>query len=150
VHQDQQQEVSIFPKENIFKRVRHGCTTNEESDSSQLHVDAHRLQWTSNEQLFIPRWDNLRYEGIESVHKHPFAGHFGAQRTLNKGTQLYSWPKMAGDIQTWVNQCDSRQRVQAVRKRPAGQLHPLEIPGRRWVSISYHCTDLPTTSRGVI
>jgi hypothetical protein len=57
---------------------------------------------------------------------------------------------MALDIQSWVNQCDSSQRVKAaVRKRLAGQLHTLEIPGRRWASISIDLiTDQPTTSLG--
>jgi hypothetical protein len=95
VHQDQQQEVSIFLKETFFKRVRHGYTKDKASESAvcsgRLHIDAQGLQWTSNEQLFIPHWDNLLYECFESVHKHPFAGHFGAQRTLKKATQLYSW-----------------------------------------------------------
>jgi hypothetical protein len=56
---------------------------------------------------------------------------------------------IARDIHTWVNQCDSCQRVKAVRKRVAGQLHPLEIPGRRWESISMDLTtELPTISLG--
>jgi hypothetical protein len=56
---------------------------------------------------------------------------------------------MGRDIQTWMNQCDSCQRVKTVRKLPAGELHPLEIPGRRWESISMDLiTDLPTTSFG--
>jgi hypothetical protein len=124
VHQDQQQEVSNFLKDTFFKRVRQGYTKHKASASAvcsgRLHVDAQGLQWTSNEQLFIPHWDNLRYECFESVHKHLFSGHFGAQRTLKKATQLYSWPNMARDIQTWVNQCDSCQQVNAVRKQPVG------------------------------
>jgi hypothetical protein len=82
--------------------------------SSQLRVDAQVLLWTSSKQLFIPHWDNLHYEFFESVHKHPFAGHFGAQGTLKKATQLYYWPNMPRDIKTWANQCDSCQRVKAV------------------------------------
>jgi hypothetical protein len=153
VHQDQQQEVSNFLMESFFKRVQQGYTKDKASksavSSSQLRVDAQGLFWTSNEQLFIPNWNNLHYECFESVHKHPFAGHFGAQRTLKKATQLYYWPNMGRDIQTWVNQCDSCQRVKTVRKLPAGELHPLEIPGRRWESISMDLiTDLPTTSLG--
>jgi hypothetical protein len=151
VHQDQQQEVSSFLKETFLKRVRQGYTKDKASESAvcsgRLHVDAQGLQWTSNEHLFIPHWNNLRYECFESVHKHQFAGHFGAQRPLKKATQLYSWPNFAQDIQTWVNQCDSCQRVKAVRKQPVGHLHPLEIPGRRWEYISMDLiTGLPTTS----
>jgi hypothetical protein len=64
VHQDQQQEVSKFLKETLFMRVRQGYTKDTASESAvcsrRLHVDAHGLQWTSNEQLFIPHRDNLR------------------------------------------------------------------------------------------
>jgi hypothetical protein len=153
VHQDSQHEVWNFVRENLFKRVGQGYSKDKTSESAvyprQLCVDAQGLRWTSNEQLSIPNWQNLRFECLEAVHKHPFAGHFGAQRTLEKANLLYYWPNMARDIQSWVNQCDSCQRVKAVRKRLAEQLHPLEIPGRRWESISMDLiTDLPATSLG--
>jgi hypothetical protein len=91
----------------------------------------------------------ITYECFESVHKQPFAGHFEAQRNLKKASQLYSWPNIPRDIQTWVNQGDSCQRVKAVCKQPVGQMHSLEVPGRRWESISMDLiTDLPTTLWG--
>jgi hypothetical protein len=52
--------------------------------AQQIRVYAQGLRWTQNEQLFIPNWENLRFDCFESVHKHPFSGHLGAQRTLQR------------------------------------------------------------------
>jgi hypothetical protein len=88
VHQDTHYKLWNFVRENFCKRFTKGYAKDEASESavyaSQLRVDAQVLPWTSNEQLSIPHWDYLRFEGFEYVHKHPFAGHFGAQRTLKK------------------------------------------------------------------
>jgi hypothetical protein len=153
VHHEEQQEISDFFLDNFFDRVRQGYTHDSTSESRaffvRLRVDAQGLRWTPHEQLYIPDWDNLRFECFEAVHKHPFSGHFGGHRTQTKASQLFYWPNMARSIQAWVNECDSCQRVKAVRQAPAGELHPLEIPGRRWASISMDLiTDLPSTPLG--
>jgi hypothetical protein len=153
VHQEEQRELSDFFLDNFFERIREGYTHDPASGaggySDRFPVDAQGLHWTQDEQFYIPDWDHLRFECFEAVHKHPFSGHFGGQRTQAKASQLFYWPNLARDIQAWVNACDSCQRVKAVRRAPVGELHPLEIPGRRWASISMDLiTDLPTTPLG--
>jgi Integrase zinc binding domain/Integrase core domain/Chromo (CHRromatin Organisation MOdifier) domain len=114
-----------------------------------LRIDSYGFHWTSDERLVIPDADDLRYECFESVHVHPYCGHYGQARTLKKAEQLYYWPNMARDIISWIEVCDSCQRVKVERKRPAGHLQPLPIPGRRWESVSMDfITDLPVTARG--
>jgi hypothetical protein len=45
-----------------------------------------------------------------------------------------------------VRACDSCQRIKARRQKPYGELQPLQIPGRRWESVSVDLiTDLPQT-----
>jgi hypothetical protein len=43
---------------------------------------------------------------------------------------------MREDIAEYVAQCDTCQRVKAEHQRPAGLLHPLEIPTWKWDDIS--------------
>ena len=56
---------------------------------------------------------------------------------------------MNATVQKFVQHCDSCQRVKAPRQSKLGKLHPLEIPERRWQSVSLDLiTDLPVTSHG--
>jgi Integrase zinc binding domain len=114
-----------------------------------LRHDKLGFLWTADHRLVVPDADDLRFECFESVHSHPFAGHYGQARTLKKAEQLYDWPNMARNIAEWCSACDSCQRVKAETKRPAGHLKPLPVPGRRWESVSMDfITDLPMTSKG--
>jgi hypothetical protein len=62
---------------------------------------------------------------------------------------LYYWPGLAKDVESFVSTCDSCQRVKARRQKPYGELQPLQIPGRRWESVSMDLiTDLPQTKLG--
>jgi hypothetical protein len=118
-------------KENAYKRDQDG------------------LHWTSVEQLVIPDYDGLREECVYAVHAHPYAGHYGINRTLKKAQEIYYWPGMRNTIEKVVRECDSCQRVQYVRQKPQGELHPLQIPDRRWESVSLDLiTDLPITKKG--
>jgi hypothetical protein len=118
-------------------------------DVSGFVRDSQGLMWTESHQLVIPDYQALRKECIESVHAHPYSGHYGGNRTLQKAKQIYYWPGMQQDIELYVKCCDSCQRVKAPRQRTLGELQPLQIPGRRWESISMDLiTDLPVTPRG--
>ena len=106
-------------------------------------------QWAlvdSRKSISGPGYGRLRFKMFESVHIHPFSGHYGQSRTQKKAPQLYFWPTMAADIKRWWQNCDSCQRVKAERRKPKGALEPLEVPDRRWESVSMDLiTDLPVT-----
>ena len=56
---------------------------------------------------------------------------------------------MAKDIKLWIACCDPCQRGKAVRQKPLGLLNPLQVPMRRWESVSMDfVTDLPVTPAG--
>ena len=117
--------------------------------SMKLKRTKEGLLWTNDDRLVVPDYDNLRYECFESVHKHPYSGHYGVNRTVRKANLLYYWPNMERNIGQWIQYCDSCQKVKAVRQKPQGLLQPLQIPNRRWESVSMDfITKLPTTPRG--
>ena len=99
--------------------------------------------------MYVPDADDLRKECFDSVHSHPFSGHYSELRTLKKGQKLFYWPAMAKDLKRWSKACDSCQRDKARKIAPPGKLQPLEIPGRCWESVSmYFVTGSPTTPQG--
>jgi hypothetical protein len=56
---------------------------------------------------------------------------------------------MYEDVKAYVAHCDSCQRVKAGNTLPAGLLHPLQIPVRKWQSLSMDfITNLPKTPNG--
>lgn len=92
---------------------------------------------------------NLRQELLASLHDPPYVGHPGFAKMYELVKRAWWWPGMAEDIREYVKYCDSCQRVKASNKLPAGLLHPLQIPTRKWQSISMDfITGLPRSARG--
>ena len=113
-------DANTFFRNNFFDRVVAGyAATSEVSQrlqaSMSLAADTAGLLWTKENQLLVPDTDNLRFECYESVHAHPYAGHYGIMRTLKKAELLYYWPGMAKDIKLWIACCDPCQRGKAVQ-----------------------------------
>ena len=115
-----------------------------------LTVDTAGVMWTADDCMYgTDTCDDLRKECFDSVHSHPFSGHYGDLRTLKKDQKLFYWPAMAKDLKHWTKACDSCQRIKARKTAPPGKLQPLEIPGRRWESVSMDfVTGLPNTPQG--
>ena len=72
---------------------------------------------------------------IHDNHDLAIAGHPGYIKTYSKIARTYYWPNMSRDIRKHVQECDGCQRTKPSNHPPAGQLHPLPIPGRPWESI---------------
>jgi hypothetical protein len=134
---------------DFIKRVKLGYRLDSELSKECRDEDSYRrdndgLYWTNKEQLVIPDYDDLREECLHAVHAHPYAGHYGINRTLKKAQEIYFWPVMRKVAEKYVKECDSCQKIQFSRQRPQGKLHPLQIPERRWQSVSMDLiTDLP-------
>ena len=151
---DDEGEIGRFFQDNFVGRLIQGCAQDACWDQDRckrldLTYDEQGLLWTKDSRLVIPGSGGLRFECFESVHSPPFAGHYGKARTVYKAKQVYWWPRMAQDIEYWCKSCDPCQRVKAVRQKPYGLLQPLQIPGRRWESVSMDLiTDLPPSEKG--
>ena len=150
---DDEASVESFISQNLIQRLRRGYADENVSlgmhNYPQLYRDANGLYWTETHQLVVPNYEGLRFEMFESVHIHPFSGHWGLSRTQKKAMQLYFWPKLATEMKEWCEKCDSCQQVKAERAKPKGALKPLDIPERRWESVSMDLiTDLPVTAKG--
>jgi hypothetical protein len=150
---EDEQMVQMRIEQEFVNRVKEGYKKDTELSTllrdNKYERQADGLHWTKQGQLVIPDYGDLRVEYVLAVHTHPYAGHYGINWTLKKAQQVYYWPQMRQTVETVVKECDSCQRVQYVRHKPQGELHPLQILERRWQSVSMDLiTDLPVTKRG--
>jgi hypothetical protein len=92
---------------------------------------------------------NLRQDILKALHEPPSVGHPGFAKMYDLVKRDWWWPGMADDVRDYVKYCDSCQRVKASNQLPAGLLHPLQIPTRKWQSISMDfITGLPKSKHG--
>ena len=78
----------------------------------------------------------LRKKVMQESHAPPYAGHRGIQATTNAIEMYFYWPSMKKDIQAYVSQCLTCQKVKYDRGKQPGLLQPLPIPSAPWESIS--------------
>jgi transposase InsO family protein len=118
-------------------------------DDNTVHLTLDGELWKISGTIVVPDVDKLRKRCIALHHDPPYAGHLGELRTLRLIQQTYWWPTMSQDVKACVSTCDLCQRNKASNRKPAGRLHPVQIPGRRWGSVSMDLiTQLPMTNHG--
>jgi hypothetical protein len=110
--------------------------------------------WWKGTRIYVPMHHvlkdgeerNLRRDVLESMHGPAYIGHPGRTKTLELVSRTWWWPGLYEDVKDFVAVCDSCQKVKASTQMPAGLLQPLEIPRRKWQSISMDLiTGLPKT-----
>ncbi|POM75903.1 Polyprotein [Phytophthora palmivora] len=74
----------------------------------------------------------ILYENYDSATcRHP-----GYLKTLLTLQSKYYWLHMDRTTRRYAASCEMYQRIKASHRKPAGLLHPLEIPSNRWTNIS--------------
>lgn len=86
--------------------------------------------------IYVPKDRDLRRRIVEQHHDSRVAGHPGRWKTLELVTRNYWWPQMSRYVGTYVRTCDPCIRTKIQRRKPTGELHPLETPEERWDKIS--------------
>ncbi|KAJ0395287.1 hypothetical protein P43SY_001155 [Pythium insidiosum] len=93
--------------------------------------------------------EDLRNAILFECHDSAAMGHPGTQKTLAAAQSKFYWLRMVKTIERYVRSCELCQRVKASQRKPAGLLHPLEVPHKRWSHISLDfMPDLPRTKQG--
>ena len=97
--------------------------------------------------LFVPGVEELQVDIIRQRHDNPAAGHPGRAATYELISRDYWWPGMRNTIARYLRNCDTCARIKPARHAPYGLLKPLQIPQRRWESVSMDfVTGLPLSS----
>jgi len=85
---------------------------------------------------------------LDEIHKKPYSGHPGYQKTVTMLRKDFYWPKMKGEVAEYLAKCLECQLVKAEHQHPAGLLQPLPIPERKWEIISLDfITGLPKNAK---
>lgn len=75
---------------------------------------------SENGQLVVPKSKiNII---LYNHHDEPTAGHYGIERTTNRITPHYYWPKMRADIAQYVKTCIECKRYKPTNLKPTGLL----------------------------
>ena len=86
--------------------------------------------------LYVSDDPEIQLRILRSCHDHPAAGHPGQANTYELVTRDYWWPKMRKTIAHYIRNCDTCTRIKPARHAPYGLLKPLQVPIRRWSSVS--------------
>ncbi|MGL4847989.1 MAG: hypothetical protein ACRC28_03545, partial [Clostridium sp.] len=89
----------------------------------------------------------FRMQILRQAHDSMTAGHFGEKKTMEKICYTFYWPQMTQDVENYVATCKRCRMSKHICMKSAGLLHPLDIPNRRWGSISMDfIVGLPATA----
>lgn len=89
-----------------------------------------------NPRACVPKDVGLRILVLEEAHKSMFTTHPGSGKMYQGLNKDYWWPSMKKNIAKYVAECVASQQVKIDHQRPSGLLQPLEIPEKKWDSIS--------------
>lgn len=97
--------------------------------------------------IYVPH--NIdKSEIINEAHNTPIGGHLGIIKTRKSISQCFFWPNMTNDIETFVQACNTCQRMKSTNQKPTGLLKPIPIPSQPWLQIGMDfITHLPKTQR---
>jgi len=85
--------------------------------------------------VWVP--DCLKRKLLEDAHDNPFAGHFGADKTLRLLADSWWWPGMSREVSNYTRSCAQCQRGNAATSRRPAPLEPL--PKAEYFNQRVHC-----------
>jgi hypothetical protein len=138
---------------NIFREVWRSLKDSVQEESiakaaRELRKDMGRgtvksAEWLESEgllmfrgKIYVPNDRDLRRCIVEQHHDTHIARHAGRFKTLKLVSRNYWWPQMSHYIGIYVKHCGLCNRTKVQRRRPFGELHPLETPEAPWDVIS--------------
>jgi len=95
--------------------------------------------WTYMGKIYIP--PILRQSVFREMHSQGPSAHPGVKGTAAVLTTDYYWPGLRSDVQEWIKNCDTCQRMKNRNKKPHGTLKPIDPVPRFWGVVT---TDLIT------
>jgi hypothetical protein len=92
--------------------------------------------WFKN-RICVPDIESLHETILKEAHDLVYSIHPGSTKMYQDLKQKYWWYGLKKDVASHVALCDVCQRVKAEHQRPAGLLHPLNIPEWKWEEVAY-------------
>ncbi|OWZ20969.1 Retrotransposon protein, Ty3-gypsy subclass [Phytophthora megakarya] len=102
----------------------------------------------SPRRICVPDDLDLRNAIFYESHNSATSSHTGYLKTLLALQSKFYWLRMDHSVRRYVASCEMCQLIKASHRKPAGLLHPLEVPSNRWANISMDfVTGLPHDCR---
>ena len=126
------QKLQAKVTENITKSLSTGYSLNEKG------------LLLYKEKMYIPNVPKIKLLILNEIHKTPYLGHPGYQKTITMLRKDYFWPNMKNELVEYIAKCFECQQVKIEHQHPAGLLPPLPIPSwkREIISLDF-VTGLP-------
>jgi len=100
-----------------------------------------------NGQVYVPEIPDLYLQILKTCHDHLAAGHPGQAATYELVSRDYWWPKMRQTIACYIWNYDTCAQIKPVRHAPYELLKLLQVPFRKWSSVSLNLvTGLPKSN----
>jgi len=107
----------------------------EKGKSPGFVVHEDRTLWFQN-QLCVPRNEELRKQILEEAHNAHYSMHLAGTKMYGDLRQYFWWNNMKKEVAEYVDKYLTCQKVKAEYQRPVDELWPLGIPTWKWDSIS--------------
>lgn len=139
-----QQVQAATPADPQYRRLFEAV---EKSSRSDFQI-RDGLLYKDGTRLYIPECP-LRQLLLSEAHDAPLSGHLGRDKTFDRLSRAFYWPKMHHMVHQYCRTCPTCQAIKPSRQLPMGLLQPLPIPQKRWSSVSMDLiTQLPPTKAG--
>ena len=110
-----------FNNENYTKTMAELHNTTKNSDKTDLSLERNGLLQFKNI-IYIPDLAGLKLTFLDEVHKKPYFGHPGYQKTITTLRKLFYWPNMKGETTKYLAKCQYFQQVKEEHHHPVGLL----------------------------
>ena len=80
------------------------------------------------DRVYIPNVPKIKLLILNEVHKTPYSGHPGHQKTITMLRKDYFWLNMKNELAEYIAKCFECQQVKNENHHPASLLQPLPIP----------------------
>ena len=125
----------IYEKDVDFKEAFEACKNHVLLDRSKwLEFFLQEALLFKRNQLCMP-YCSMRENLIKEKHSGGLGGHFGVDKTFEKLSHLYFWPKMRSEVEKYVKNCKVCQYAKGSSQN-TGLYVPLPIPNRPWDMVS--------------
>ena len=135
-------QLSQDPEEDVIKRIKK-VANNVDKEVTKALAD-HDPDWTKEDngtitwknRIYVPIDRELRSDIIKKHHDTITVGHPGQYKTWEMITRNYWWPRIGNDVRRYIKGCLKCQSSKTKHTKPAGKLHPHDVPTEPWQVIS--------------
>jgi len=133
--QDMREALAKDPlAQEIFKALQAGDKHHKTMPLGECKIESDLL--LVNNLICVPDSPELYLRILKICYNYPAIGHPSRAATYELVSRDYWWPKMRQTIAQYVRNCDTCTRIKSTHHAPYVLLKPLQVPFRKWSSIS--------------